>query len=63
MEWTGIKNIKTINTNLNKLKDSGLLIVKPIKGEQSGSIYEVLLPKELNPYQTHTRDTPDPNRS
>ena len=58
MEWTGIKNIKTVNTHLNKLKDEGLLKITNFVGEQKGSYYEVILPEEV----TQTRPRPNPTQ-
>ncbi len=57
MKWSGVKNIKTINTHLRKLKDSGLIVVTNFTGEQTGSYYEVLLPKPGNPDQTQSTQT------
>ena len=75
MTWTGIKNIKTINDHIKRLIDARLLIRTKLAGEHEGSIYEVLLPEEIDQYQTRTstrpepegyhggtRDVPDPNR-
>jgi DNA-binding transcriptional ArsR family regulator len=64
MEWTGIKNIKTVNTHLKKLKDEGLVKVTNFVGEQKGSYYEVLLPEEItqtrpNPTQTQPKPNSD----
>jgi hypothetical protein len=57
MKWSGVKNIKTINTHLRKLKDSGLIVVTNFTGEQTGSYYEVLLPKPGDPDQTQSTQT------
>ncbi len=57
MKWSGVKNIKTINTHLRKLKDSGLIVVTNFTGEQTGSYYEVLLPKSGVPDQTQSTQT------
>ncbi len=57
MKWSGIKNIKTINTHIRKLKNSGLIVVTNFTGEQTGSYYEVLLPNLPNPDQTHSTQT------
>lgn len=71
MSWSGVQNIKTINAHLKRLKDSRLLSVTNFVGEQSGSIYEVFLPDEINlifdPDQTQTTRTrpepgPDPDQ-
>ncbi len=57
MKWSGVKNIKTINTHLRKLKDSNLIVVTNFTGEQTGSYYEVLLPKPGDPDQTQSTQT------
>ncbi len=57
MKWSGVKNIKTINTHLKKLKDSGLIVVTNFTGEQTGSYYEVLLPEAGDPDQTQSTQT------
>jgi hypothetical protein len=68
MKWTGIKDIKTINTHVRKLIDAGLIVRTKLVGEHEGSIYEVLLPEESStkpvpePYQTQTGDVPRMNR-
>ncbi|HEX7314479.1 MAG TPA: hypothetical protein VF297_11180 [Pyrinomonadaceae bacterium] len=60
MQWTGIKNVKTVNDHIKRLIDAGLLVRTKLAGEHEGSIYEVILPEEVNPYQTRTRPVPDP---
>jgi hypothetical protein len=57
MKWSGIKNIKTINVHIKRLKDLGLIRITNFMGEQTGSHYEVFLPKEDNPDQTQTTQT------
>ena len=57
MKWSGIKNIKTINNHLKKLKDSNLIGVTNFAGEQTGSHYEVFLPNKARPDQTQTTQT------
>ena len=65
MKWTGIKNVKTVNDHIKRLIDAGLLIRTKLVGEHEGSIYEVVIPGEANPYQTRTRPrpVPDPDQS
>ncbi len=48
LAWSGIKDIKTIKTHLNKLREMGLITWQTLKGEHEGSFYEVFLPEELN---------------
>jgi hypothetical protein len=57
MKWSGIKNIKTINVHIKRLKDLGLIRITNFTGEQTGSHYEVFLPKEEDPDQTQTTQT------
>ena len=57
MKWSGIKNIKTINVHIKRLKDFGLIRITNFAGEQTGSHYEVLLPDEGDPDQTQTTQT------
>lgn len=57
LKWSGIKNIKTINAHLGKLKKLGLIQVTNFVGEQTGSYYEVFLLGEGNPDQTQTAQT------
>ena len=59
MHWSGIKNVKTINHNLQKLQTSGLVKILSMVGEQNGSIYEVNLPEDASPAQTDTRPRPE----
>lgn len=61
MTWTGIKDVKTVNAHVKKLIDAGLIIRTKLAGEHEGSIYEVLLPEEVNQYQTQTRTRPVPD--
>ena len=62
MKWSGIKNIKTINVHIKKLKDLGLIRTTNFSGEQTGSHYEVFLPDEGNPDQTQTKGKPEVNQ-
>lgn len=57
MKWSNIKNIKTINVHLKKLKDLKLIGVTNFTGEQTGSHYEVFLPVGHSPDQTQTTQT------
>jgi hypothetical protein len=62
--WSGIKNIKTINTHIKRLSEKGLLKHTQFAGEHGGSLYEVFLPEEaiLDQTQTSTSPVPDPNQ-
>jgi hypothetical protein len=59
MKWSGIKNIKTINTHLKRLKDLKLIGITNFVGEHTGSHYEVFLPGEASPDHTQTNQTKD----
>ncbi len=60
--WSGIKNIKTINTHLKRLRRAGLISHTKLVGEHGGSVYEVFLPEEADPDQTQTRPRPGPDQ-
>jgi hypothetical protein len=49
LAWSGVKDIKTIKTHLNKLREQGLVTWQTLKGEHEGSFYEVFLPEEASP--------------
>jgi hypothetical protein len=59
MKWSGIKNIKTIDTHLKKLKELNLIDVTNFIGEHTGAHFEVFLPEKYNPDQTYTKGNPD----
>jgi hypothetical protein len=63
MQWTGIKNVKTIHDHTRRLIAAGLIRVSKIAGDHEGSVYEVFLPEEANQYQTRTSTTPVPRPS
>jgi hypothetical protein len=48
LAWSGVKDIKTIKTHLNKLRELGLVSWQTLKGEHEGSFYEVFLPEEVD---------------
>ena len=60
MQWTGIKNVKTIHDHTRRLIAAGLIIVIKLSGDHEGSHYEVFLPEETDQYQTHTSTAPEP---
>jgi len=62
MQWSGIKNIKTINVHVRRLGECGLIKHVKARGDHEGSLYEVFLPEEADPDQTQTSARPDPNR-
>ena len=70
MDWSNVKNIKTINAQLKKLEKNGFIKRSKINGEPLGNYYKVYLPKQLNflyqsdpndQEQTQTRPRPDPD--
>src|SRR5215204_600850 len=62
LAWSGVKDIKTIKTHLNKLREQGLITWQTLKGEHEGSFYEVFLPEEgsPDPAQSQPNGSPDP---
>lgn len=60
MQWTGIRNVKTIHDHTRRLATAGLLIIAKLDGDHEGSVYEVILPEENNQYHTGTAPVPDP---
>jgi hypothetical protein len=61
LAWSGVKDIKTIKTHLNKLRELGLLTWTTLKGEHEGSFYEVFLPEEVSPIPAQSQPNPSPN--
>jgi hypothetical protein len=47
-EWSGIRNIKTIDSHLRYFSAIGLVISEWQRGQNDGSLYEVLLPEETS---------------
>jgi hypothetical protein len=48
LEWTGIRNLKTIDSHIHYLMATGLIIRHWELGSTEGSEYEVLLPEEID---------------
>src|SRR5215212_6972816 len=48
LSWSGVKDVKTIKTHLDKLRELGLVTWQTLKGEHEGSFYEIFLPEEAN---------------
>ena len=61
LAWSGVKDIKTIKTHLNKLREQGLVIWQTLKGEHEGSFYEVFLPEEVSPDLAQSQPDGSPN--
>jgi hypothetical protein len=51
LEWTGIRNLKTIDNHIKYLMAVGLIIRHWELGSNEGSSYEVVLPEEKHPPQ------------
>ena len=47
-DWSGIRNIKTIDSHLKYFGAIGLVISEWERGQNAGSLYEVLLPEETS---------------
>jgi hypothetical protein len=62
MQWTDIRNVKTIHDHTRRLVNAGLIGVVKLEGDHEGSIYEVFLPEELDPYQSRTSPVPSPDQ-
>lgn len=60
LSWSGVKDIKTIKTHLNKLREQGLVTWQTLKGEHEGSFYEVFLPEEASPDLAQSQPNPSP---
>lgn len=58
LEWTGIKNLKTIDAQLRLLMAVGLVVRHWERGQIEGSEYEVLLPEEAQSLTTTPHDSP-----
>jgi hypothetical protein len=61
LAWSGVKDVKTIKTHLNKLRELGLITWATLKGEHEGSFYEVFLPEEASPIPAQSQPNPSPN--
>jgi hypothetical protein len=61
LAWSGVKDVKTIKTHLNKLREQGLVAWQTLKGEHEGSFYEVFLPEEVNLDLDLAQSQPNPS--
>ncbi len=61
LAWSGVKDVKTIKTHLNKLRELGLITWTTLKGEHEGSFYEVFLPEEVSPIPAQSQPNPSPD--
>lgn len=62
-EWSGIRNVKTIDSHLRYFSAIGLVISEWQRGQNEGSLYEVLLPEETSGLfiaRAHEVTPPDP---
>jgi hypothetical protein len=60
MQWTGIRNVKTIHDHTRRLTTAGLIGVVKLDGDHEGSVYEVFFPEESDQYQSRTSTAPAP---
>ena len=60
MQWTGIRNVKTIHDHTRRLATAGLIGIVKLDGDHEGSVYEVFLPEESDQYQSRTSTAPVP---
>lgn len=60
LAWSGVKDVKTIKTHLNRLRELGLVAWMTLKGEHEGSFYEVFLPEEANLDLAQSQPNPSP---
>ncbi|MFL6254987.1 MAG: hypothetical protein ACJ74T_08180 [Pyrinomonadaceae bacterium] len=61
LAWSGVKDVKTIKTHLNKLRELGIVTWMTLKGEHEGSFYEVFLPEEVSPIPAQSQPKPSPS--
>jgi hypothetical protein len=62
-DWSGIRNVKTIDSHLRYFSAIGLVISEWQRGQNEGSLYEVLLPEETSGLfvaRSHGVTPPDP---
>lgn len=62
-DWSGIRNVKTIDSHLRYFSAIGLVISEWERGQNDGSLYEVLLPEETSGLfvaRTHGVTPPNP---
>jgi hypothetical protein len=62
LAWSGVKDVKTIKTHLNKLRELSLITWQTLKGEHEGSFYEVFLPEEINLDLAQSQPNPSPGQ-
>ena len=58
LDWTDIRNLKTVDNNIRLLMSVGLIIRHWELGSNEGSEYEVRLPEELPPLPTTPHHSP-----
>ena len=61
-DWSGIRNVKTIDSHLRYFSAIGLVVSEWERGQNEGSLYEVLLPEETRGLfmGSHGVTPPDP---
>jgi hypothetical protein len=60
-DWSGIRNAKTIDAHLRYFSAIGLIISSWERGQNDGSLYEVLLPEETSGLFVRLRGVTPPN--
>jgi hypothetical protein len=59
-EWSGIRNVKTIDSHLRYFGAIGLIVSTWERGQNEGALYEVLLPEETSGLFNYTREVTPP---
>jgi hypothetical protein len=61
-DWSGIRNVKTVDSHLRYFSAIGLVVSEWERGQNDGSLYEVLLPEETSGLFVRSRGVtpPDP---
>lgn len=60
-EWSGIRNVKTIDSHLRYFGAIGLILSTWERGQNDGALYEVLLPEETSGLFATSRGVTPPN--
>jgi hypothetical protein len=60
-DWSGIRNVKTIDSHLRYFSAIGLVVSEWQRGQNEGSLYEVLLPEETKGLFVRSRGVTPPN--
>lgn len=60
-EWSGIRNVKTIDSHLRYFAAIGLVVSEWARGQNDGALYQVLLPEETSGLFVRSRGVTPPN--